>query len=101
MFAGTLAGAGYTALRGAEVVNLERTVVVTGDDFTHQSCTDDAGVAKTCTDGLHSIAKYPGAELNAEYVRFEKCGQRGRLGKSRTIACGCLFGQNFKIARQY
>ena len=49
---------GYAAVR-AEVVNLERTVVVTGDDFAHETCND--GGTKTCTDGAHTVAMCPWA----------------------------------------
>ena len=61
-----MAGPGYTALRGAEVLNLERTVVVTGSDFTHVAC--DNG-AKTCTDGLHQSPQ-PHAILRRETAFF-------------------------------
>ncbi|KAJ1626510.1 hypothetical protein T492DRAFT_910036 [Pavlovales sp. CCMP2436] len=53
----------------AEVVNLERSVLVTGDD----SDFDATHV------GLHTIVSHSTAVI--EYARVEKCGQRGRGGR--------------------
>jgi hypothetical protein len=68
----------------AEVINLERTVLVTGDDFRHEecgtgecTCTDSRS---TCTLGLHTVAM-GAATLRVTHSRLEKCGQRGISGK--------------------
>jgi hypothetical protein len=52
----------------AEVINLSRTVLVTGDDY-------DAN-----EHGLHTIAAF-GAVAKMSYARIEKGGQRGNLGR--------------------
>lgn len=89
------------ALANAEVINLSRNILITGDDFTHVSGQDHPPMSdddfdkvqsdhcavfpranrRVCTLGLHIIARDPGAKLALEYVRIEKCGQRGVLGK--------------------
>ena len=86
------------ALIQAEVINLSRNILITGDDFEHipgenlpindenlaSHCVtnNDRLVKRTqCTIGLHVIAKKEGAILSLQYVRVEKCGQRGVLGK--------------------
>ena len=90
------------ALNKAEVINLSRNILITGDDFAHvngdistlnqnsnefdvvqaDTCTAQSSIGRTkCTLGLHIIAKNSGAVLSLQYVRIEKCGQRGVLGK--------------------
>lgn len=90
------------ATASAEVINLSRNILITGDDFTHvqgQVHSNSLSVddfdkeqsdhcaaypkvnRKQCTLGLHVMARDPGAKLSLQYVRIEKCGQRGVLGK--------------------
>ena len=89
------------AIVAAEVINLSRNILITGDDFTHvignnstlpsgnefdavqaSECTSIAWMKRSkCTLGLHVIAKSEGSVLSLQYVRIEKCGQRGVLGK--------------------
>eukprot|EP00591_Stephanopyxis_turris_P017726 CAMPEP_0195538828 /NCGR_PEP_ID=MMETSP0794_2-20130614/49734_1 /TAXON_ID=515487 /ORGANISM="Stephanopyxis turris, Strain CCMP 815" /LENGTH=1792 /DNA_ID=CAMNT_0040672837 /DNA_START=109 /DNA_END=5487 /DNA_ORIENTATION=- len=85
------------ALKSAEVVNLERNIVITGDDFTHVSC--DASLPEAvpgeetstigcrcstfrtkCTMGLHTAQMNAGL-MRIQNTRVEKCGQRGVEGK--------------------
>ncbi len=93
-------GKGMSALMQAEVINLSRNVLITGDDFENVPCTQDvpgAGqppdtvqsdhcscwgdIARTrCTVGLHTISMDEGSSLSIQYSRIEKCGQRGILG---------------------
>lgn len=84
-------------LQSAEVVNLSRNIVITGDDFTHIPCDPTLPEAvpgeetsilgcrcssfrKTCTLGLHTAHMNSGVS-QIENVRVEKCGQRGIEGK--------------------
>jgi hypothetical protein len=91
------------ALVSAEVINLSRNILITGDDFEHvdgvrhslpagieydkqqaKECTinDDPRFKRNrCTLGLHIIAYEEGSVLSLQYARIEKCGQRGVLGK--------------------
>ena len=81
------------ALIKAEIINLSRNIIITGDDFAHVDGVNSAHVdgtectamlkvnRKKCTLGLHIIAMYEGAVLSLQYARIEKCGQRGVLGK--------------------
>ena len=91
------------ALVQAEVINLSRNILITGDDFAHvpgvvsslpegdafdrqqsSECTMKSNIGRTrCTLGLHIIAFEEGAVLSLQYARIEKCGQRGVLGKLR------------------
>jgi hypothetical protein len=81
------------ALLSAEVINLSRNIVITGDDFQHVQCTPDLPEAvageqtsvqgcrcsnyrSRCTVGLHTMQKH-GGTTRIENVRVEKCGQRG------------------------
>ena len=86
----------------AEVVNLSRDFVITGDDFEEVACDpalspDDAGKVSdggeshsdgclctaektSCTVGLHTIA-IGGGTHEISRARVEKCGQRGVFGK--------------------
>ena len=84
------------ALQSAEVVNLERNIVITGDKFRHVACTErplsvtnpnsvaadiclcNYMVQRTkCTVGLHVLLHKTGT-MSIEHTRVEKCGQRGR-----------------------
>ena len=67
------------ALRSPEVVDLTRSVVMTGDAFSHSPNCDGAG--KTCTLGLHTMMIGSGSVLRVSYTRVERCGQRGVLGR--------------------
>lgn len=91
---------GLLALRAAEVVNLARSVVVTGDDFEHVACDPSLvnlvdgvstqgcacadygyyGTRDTCTVGLHTVAAWD-AVYRVQHARIEKCGQRGIGGR--------------------
>ena len=82
------------ALMSAEVINLSRNIVITGDDFRHMSCDStlagpfsDMGcncnpsISRTqCTLGLHTLLFGPGL-MRMQYIRVEKAGQRGIRGK--------------------
>ncbi|CAF0723862.1 unnamed protein product [Adineta steineri] len=93
-------GANMSALIQAEVINLARNIIITGDDFQHVNCVNDVAggrppdhiqadhcscwnsIQRTkCTLGLHTAAVGPGSVLSLQYTRIEKCGQRGILGK--------------------
>jgi hypothetical protein len=93
-------GNNMSALMQAEVINLSRDIVITGDDFEHVNCIKDVANGKPpdhiqsdhcscfnninrnkCTLGLHTIAIGSGSVLSLQYTRIEKCGQRGILGK--------------------
>ena len=81
------------ALMSAEVVNLSRNIVITGDDFKHVSCDPNLPEAvageetsvlgcrcssfrSQCTMGLHTIAMHHGS-TRIQNTRVERCGQRG------------------------
>lgn len=85
---------GGPVLKSAEVVNLDRSIVITGDDFTQMPC--QAGLPEavageqtsakgclcsnfrqTCTYGLHT-AQIHGGVMRIQNTRVEKCGQRGK-----------------------
>ena len=84
------------ALMSAEVINLSRNVLITGDDFTNDVCdpalTLDDGVNSdgcacnpsinrtVCTVGLNTVMMGNGIN-KIQYSRIEKCGQRGIFGK--------------------
>lgn len=89
-------------LKSAEVINLSRNVIITGDDFEHVPC--DPTITSTnneetssmgckcsatrsqCTVGLHTIhhshgtSATPPGMMQISNTRVEKCGQRG-IGK--------------------
>jgi hypothetical protein len=81
----------------AEVINLSRNVVITGDDFKNVQCDpavqnpvlgckcDSARKRTQCTMGLHTgmlgELGAPGGQIQFKHVRVEKCGQRGVTGK--------------------
>ena len=83
------------ALLSAEVVNLSRNIIVTGDDFEEVACdptlpeavtgeqTSTQGCRcsefrTTCTVGLHTMSKFGNSQsiTQIENIRVEKCGQR-------------------------
>lgn len=94
-------GPGMNAIMSAEVINLSRNILITGDDFEHVNCVQDvAGGARPpdsaqsdhcscwgdirrtrCTLGLHTVSMGQGSVLSIQYARIEKCGQRGILAK--------------------
>ncbi len=93
-------GENMSALMQAEVINLSRDIIITGDDFEHVNCVNDVVNGRPsdaiqadhcscwkninrnkCTLGLHTVAMGPGSVLSLQYTRIEKCGQRGILGK--------------------
>eukprot|EP00934_Nitzschia_sp_Nitz4_P001960 Nitzschia sp. Nitz4//scaffold89_size161592//205//3093//NITZ4_002358-RA/size161592-processed-gene-0.210-mRNA-1//-1//CDS//3329559556//1960//frame0 len=77
-------------LMSAEVVNLSRNIVITGDDFQTVPCDPQVtnpvmgcqcnSFRSTCTVGLHTISAYSGV-MRVSHTRVEKCGQRGIMGK--------------------
>jgi hypothetical protein len=84
------------ALKSAEVVNLSRNIVITGDDFAHVSCDPNLPEAVSgeetsvlgcrcssfrtkCTVGLHTVQAHGGVS-RIQNARVEKCGQRGNFG---------------------
>jgi hypothetical protein len=85
---------GVPALMSAEVVNLSRNVVITGDEFRHVGCdpslSDEAvpgeetsvlgcrcsSFRSKCTVGLHT-AMMNGGSASIQNTRIERCGQRG------------------------
>jgi len=88
---------GHPAILSAEVVNLSRSIVITGDDFKHEQCDPSLPEAvpgeqtsvlgcrcssfrQTCTNGLHTAAMH-GGTASIQNARIEKCGQRGVEGK--------------------
>ena len=89
---------GKPALKSAEVVNLDRSIVITGDDFTHIPCDSTlpeaipgeqtstlgcrcASFRSQCTMGLHSAHMFQGI-TRIQNTRIEKCGQRGKMRSS-------------------
>lgn len=88
-------GAGQSpALMSAEVVNLSRNIVITGDDFKHVPCDSSlpeaipfeetstegcrcASFRTQCTMGLHTAVMH-GGTASIQNVRVERCGQRGK-----------------------
>jgi len=90
-------GNGNVATMSAEVVNLQRNIVITGDDFSHVDAVDGLDEAvpgentsaygclknsyrNKCTYGLHTSQMYGGV-MKILNTRIEKCGQRGVAGK--------------------
>jgi hypothetical protein len=86
---------GVPALRSAEVVNLSRNVVITGDDFVHVGCDPNlleavvgeqtstfgcrcSDFRSKCTVGMHT-AMMNGGSARIQNTRIERCGQRGEL----------------------
>jgi hypothetical protein len=65
----------------AEVINLSRNLVITGDDFTQEPCKGISGVGSVCTIGLHTLAYGLGTSIVIQHARLERCGQRGVQGK--------------------
>jgi len=90
-------GTTEASLRSAEVINLSRNIIVTGDDFEEVACDASLNEAwpgfgtstqgcmctnnrSSCTMGLHTASAHAGFSEVAN-VRVEKCGQRGVEGK--------------------
>ncbi|KAK1742392.1 hypothetical protein QTG54_006957 [Skeletonema marinoi] len=88
---------GHPAILSAEVVNLSRNIVITGDDFKHEQCDPSLPEAvpgeetsvlgcrcssfrQQCTNGLHTAAMH-GGTASIQNTRIERCGQRGVEGK--------------------
>ena len=88
---------GEAALYTAEVINLSRNIIITGDDFEEVAC--DANLTEaapgfgtstqgcmctdnrqSCTVGLNTAAAH-GSQAEIANIRVEKCGQRGIEGK--------------------
>ena len=99
-FAPPLIDGGQPMLKSAEVINLDRNIVITGDDFRHIPCDDTLAEAvageetsaagcrcsaklqrSTCTMGLHTIHMHGGV-ASIQNTRVEKCGQRGKQSQS-------------------
>eukprot|EP01051_Picozoa_sp_SAG22_P006118 SAG22_NODE_389_length_11276_cov_12.397244_6_plen_1512_part_00 len=69
----------------SEVVNLARSILITGDDFRHEECGGSSECVcnngrTRCTVGLHTIMHGHGT-LRMSHTRVEKCGQRGIQGR--------------------
>lgn len=90
-------GQQHPALMSAEVVNLSRNIVFTGDDFKHVPCDPTlpesvpneqtstegcrcASFRTQCTIGLHTAAMH-GGTAKIQNTRVERCGQRGVYGR--------------------
>jgi hypothetical protein len=90
-------GGQHPALLSAEVINLSRNIVITGDDFKHVKCDPTlleavpgeetsvlgcrcSSFRQYCTNGLHTAAMH-GGTASIQNTRIEKCGQRGVEGK--------------------
>jgi len=113
-----LSPSGTVVLQSPEVINLSRSIVITGDDFTHEACDPglvdasrgcmcDAGIGRSiCTVGLHVLYSGSGSgidkngKMRIENTRIEKCGQRGIMGKYclhfhyANVCPGCVFRGN-------
>jgi hypothetical protein len=96
-FAPPIIGGEQPTLMSAEVVNLDRNIVVTGDDFTEVICDPNLPEAitgeetsiggcrcssfrKKCTVGLHTMV-HSSKRAQIRNIRVEKCGQRGEMNK--------------------
>ncbi len=95
---GTNGSSKNVATMSAEVVNLSRNIIITGDDFTLVNAVPNLPIAvpgedhtsalgclsyswrSRCTYGLHTILMY-GGSMKIQNTRVEKCGQRGVAGK--------------------
>ena len=69
-------GGDFTIERAAEVINLERNVLITGDH-------DDFESTHV---GLHTIGGYNGV-VRMTYTRVEYCGQSGVGGVGKVSGC--------------
>lgn len=84
-FVGLGEGRGGVPL-SAEVLNLDRNVIITGDPLRlHEPCPAEYGSlamagSPSCTVGLH-VAQLWGGQMRIEHTRVERCGQRGIVGK--------------------
>ena len=89
------------ALMSAEVVNLSRNIVITGDEFKHVPCDPNLPEAipgeetsvlgcrcssfrSQCTMGLHTAVMH-GGEASIQNTRIERCGQRGKFMCSKEV----------------
>lgn len=94
------------AIMSAEVINLSRNVIITGDDFneiacdrtllqpfSETGCSCNPSINRTsCTMGLHTIMAGKGT-MKIQHSRIEKCGQRGVMSKY------CKFQNMFCISQ--
>ena len=88
---------GIVANMAAEVINLSRNVIISGDEFTNVPCDPDltedfpgegissegcmcSSIRSTCTFGHHTIASM-NSEATVRFTRIERGGQRGIAGK--------------------
>ena len=87
---------GLVATMSAEVINLSRNLVITGDEFENVPCddslSDDFGEGISgqgclctsertqCTVGLHTVG-WRNSVFKLQGARVERCGQRGIAGK--------------------
>ena len=113
-----VSGTGYedgerrsAAIMAAEVVNLSRNVIITGDDLIHVPCHPDlsevihgeqtsmeecrcSSFRSMCTLGLHTAHMHSGI-ISIKSARVEKCCYRGVKGKY------CLHLQNMSDCPDY
>lgn len=97
------------ALMSAEVLNLSRNIVITGDDFRHVPCDPNlpesvigeqtsvegcrcASFRTQCTIGLHTAAMH-GGTAKIQNTRIERCGQRGVEGEYLAPTLCACFGK--------
>ncbi|CAF2558252.1 unnamed protein product [Rotaria sp. Silwood2] len=105
-------GENMTALMQAEIINLSRNIIITGDDFQHVNCVNDVASGKPsdsaqadhcscwtninrnkCTLGLHTIAIGPGTDNDQSDTTLN---QAGLWGLSFTnYAIGNRFANNY------
>ena len=100
-FVGPQEGQAHPALMSAEVVNLSRNIVISGDDFKHIPCDNSlpeavegeqtstqgckcASVRNRCTVGLHTAVMH-GGTAKIQNTRVERCGQRGKNSVSISL----------------
>ena len=106
-------------LLSAEVINLSRNVLVTGDDFKEVNCNPTlslgdetlgcvcdsrANIQRTkCHLGLHTALMGQG-KMQIQYARVEKCGQRGVQGKCESESAlirGAGLGDRHKLTSHH
>ena len=74
-------GAGHAAPLSAEVINLSRNLVISGDEMSLvEPCSASTLSSQSCTMGLHTAQLYGGL-MRIEHTRVERCGQRGMRAK--------------------
>ena len=98
------------ALMSAEVVNLSRNIVITGDDFKHVSCDPNlpesvageetsvlgcrcSSFRSQCTIGLHTAAM-EGGSARIQNTRVERCGQRGKM---TCVMIACSLERDWRV----